>query len=130
VPVRLTVCGEPEALSVTDNAAEKLAAEAGVKVMEMEQVALAARVSPQVLVWAKSLTSFPPRAIPLIFNVALPVFLSMAVWAALVEPVCAVKLSEAGVSETTGAGGAVPVPVRATVCGEPVALSAIERVAA
>lgn len=50
VPVRLTLCGEPEALSATESVAVKLAAEAGVKVMEMEQVALAARVSPQVLV--------------------------------------------------------------------------------
>ena len=32
VPVSDTVCGEPEALSATDNVAEKLVAEAGVKV--------------------------------------------------------------------------------------------------
>ena len=32
VPVRDAVCGEPVALSATDNVAEKLAAEAGVKV--------------------------------------------------------------------------------------------------
>ena len=32
VPVRLAVCGEPVALSATDNVAEKLAAEAGVNV--------------------------------------------------------------------------------------------------
>jgi hypothetical protein len=32
VPVRAAVCGEPVALSATDNVAEKLAAEAGVKV--------------------------------------------------------------------------------------------------
>ena len=32
VPVSATVCGEPEALSATDNVAEKLIAEAGVKV--------------------------------------------------------------------------------------------------
>jgi hypothetical protein len=32
VPVKLEVCGEPEALSATDRVAEKLAAEAGVKV--------------------------------------------------------------------------------------------------
>ena len=33
VPVRAEVCGEPVALSATDNVAEKLVAEAGVKVM-------------------------------------------------------------------------------------------------
>ena len=32
VPVSDTVCGEPEALSATDSVAEKLVAEAGVKV--------------------------------------------------------------------------------------------------
>ena len=32
VPVRLAVCGDPVALSATDNVAEKLAAEAGVNV--------------------------------------------------------------------------------------------------
>jgi hypothetical protein len=33
VPVRVTVCGEPDALSATESAAEKLVAEAGVKLM-------------------------------------------------------------------------------------------------
>ena len=32
VPLKATVCGEPEALSATDSVAEKLDAEAGVKV--------------------------------------------------------------------------------------------------
>ena len=32
VPVRLAVCGDPEALSATESVAEKLATEAGVKV--------------------------------------------------------------------------------------------------
>jgi hypothetical protein len=32
VPVRVAVCGDPAALSATDNVAEKLVAEAGVKV--------------------------------------------------------------------------------------------------
>jgi hypothetical protein len=32
VPVRLEVCGDPDALSATESVAEKLAAEAGVKV--------------------------------------------------------------------------------------------------
>ncbi len=37
-----------------------------------------------------------------------------------------VKVSDVGVSDATGAGAAVPVPERATVCGEPAALSAME----
>ena len=35
-----------------------------------------------------------------------------------------------GESEAAGAVGVVPIPLRATVCGEPVALSAMESVAA
>jgi len=50
VPVSVTVCGEPVALSVTETVAEKLATEAGVKVTEMEQLAPAASVKPQALV--------------------------------------------------------------------------------
>jgi hypothetical protein len=59
----------------------------------------------------------------------LPVFLRVVVWTAVVAPVTAVKLSELGVSETTGALAAIPVPERAAVCGEPAALSVTESVA-
>ena len=38
-------------------------------------------------------------------------------------PVCALKVRDVGASDAAGAGAAVPVPVRATECGEPVALS-------
>jgi hypothetical protein len=60
----------------------------------------------------------------------LPVFLSVAVCAAEVVPVTAEKTSVTGVSEAMGAGSVVPVPLSATVCGEPAALSATESVAA
>jgi hypothetical protein len=50
VPLRVTFCGEPVALSATESVAAKLATEAGVKVTEMEQVAFAASELPQVLV--------------------------------------------------------------------------------
>ena len=50
VPVRVTDCGEPVALSATEREAVKVVADAGVKVIEMEQVALAASELPQVLV--------------------------------------------------------------------------------
>jgi len=58
------------------------------------------------------------------------VFINVVDCAALVVPATAEKVSVAGESETPGAAGAVPVPLNATVCGEPVALSAIESVAA
>jgi len=50
VPLNATVCGDPDALSATERAAEKLAAVAGIKVTEMEHELPAARELPQVLV--------------------------------------------------------------------------------
>jgi len=59
----------------------------------------------------------------------LPLLVSCTVCAALAIPETDVKLRVAGVSDTTGAGAGEPVPSRATVCGEPAALSATERLA-
>ena len=64
-----------------------------------------------------------------IVNVELPVFFSVTTCAALAEPtVVLAKASVAGVSVTVGTAAA-PVPDSATVCGEPVALSATLSVA-
>jgi hypothetical protein len=133
VPVPLnatTVWGEPAALSATESVAAKLAAEAGVKVMDMEQLALAASELPQVLVCAKSVGLVPVIEIPEMVRAAVPVFLSVTVCAVEVEPKTAEKVSDVGEREAAGADAAVPVPLKATVCGEPVALSATESVAA
>jgi hypothetical protein len=67
------------ALSVTDNVAVKVAAEAGVKVTAMEQVAFAASELPQVLVCAKSLGLAPVMEIPEMVSAAVPVFLRVTV---------------------------------------------------
>ena len=131
VPLSATVCGEPLVLSATDSVAEKLVAEAGVKVTEMVQLDPAASDAPQVFIEiAKSLGFAPVIAMLLMVSAALPVFISVAVCAALVDPVLAVKVKGPGVSETTGAGAFVPVPFSVTVCGEPLALSATDSVAA
>ena len=130
VPLSATVCGEPVALSATESVAAKLAAEAGVKVTEMEQVAFAASELPQVLVWAKSVGFVPVIEIPEMVSAAVPVFLSVTVCAVEVEPETAEKVSDVGEREAAGADAVVPVPLRVTVCGEPVALSATESVAA
>jgi hypothetical protein len=129
VPERLVDCGEPEALSATCRAAEKLAADAGVNVTEIVQFDPAASDSPQVLVWAKSVGLLPAMVMPLMVSVALPVFESVAVCAALVVPETAVKVSVAGVSEAIGAGSGVPVPVRVVDCVVGVALSVTVSVA-
>ena len=96
------------------------------------QLASAASDVPQALepvVTAKSVGLVPAMVIPLIFSVALPVFESVAVCAAVVAPETAVKVSVAGVSEATGAGGGVPVPVNVVDCVVGVALSVTVSVA-
>jgi len=123
VPVSVTVCGEPVALSATLSDAEKLVAEAGVKVTEMEHVANAVSVLPQVLAEiAKSDGFVPVMVMPLMFSVALPVLVRMVEIAVAVA--ATVVLGKGIVVTESEAPGAVPVPVSVAVCGEPVALSA------
>jgi hypothetical protein len=129
VPLRLTMCGEPAALSATESVAVKLVADAGLKVTEIVQLALAFKEPAQVLVWLKSVGLAPARVMPLMVSEALPVFLSVTVCAAAVVPVSVVKLSELGVSETTGALAAIPVPLSAAVWVAPAALSVTVSVA-
>ena len=73
VPVRLTVWVAGLALSVIVTAPVRVPAAVGLKVTLSVQLALAARLAPQVLVWEKS-----PLAVMLVMlRVALPVFLSV-----------------------------------------------------
>lgn len=95
----------------------------------MEQLLPAASEEAQLLVCTKSLGLAPAIAMLAIVSAALPVLLSVAVCDALVPPVVTMKLSVAGVSEAMGAGGAVPVPLRETPCGDPATLSLMETVA-
>ena len=98
----------------------------------MEQLAPAASVVPQTLLpvtMAKSVGLVPARVMPLMVSAALPVLLSVAARAAAVAPTVVLGKAAGAVSDATGAATAVPVPVRVAVCGEPVALSATERVA-
>jgi hypothetical protein len=126
-PVSVTVWGDPVASSVTEIVVVKLAAETGVKVAEIVQVLPAASVVPQLVVSAKSDVLAPESVMPEMFRTALPVFDSVVDMAVAVEPTDVFgKLMVVGESEATGAGAGVPVPLRATVCGDPVASSATE----
>src|SRR3984885_9349478 len=98
----------------------------------MEQLASATSVVPQALVpveMVKSPGFVPAIVMPVMLSVALPVLESVAVCAAVVAPETAVKVSVAGVSETTGAGSGVPVPVNVADCVAGVALSVTVSVA-
>ena len=124
----VAVCGEAVALSATLSVAEKLVADAGVKVTEIVHVAEAASVVLQVLAEiAKSDGFVPVIVMPLMFRVAVPVLVKMVEIAVAVEPTTV--LGNGIVVTESEAPGAVPVPVSAAVCGEPVALSATESVA-
>jgi len=132
VPVRVTFCGEPVALSATERLAVSAPATAGLKAIEMVQEAPIASVVPQVLaVWTKEVGSVPVRVMPpevIVSGVVVLVFFRVATWAAVSTPIVVLaKVRVAGVRVTVGAGN--PVPVRVTFCGEPVALSATERLA-
>jgi hypothetical protein len=85
----------------------------------MEQLEPAANEEPQALVpvvMAKSVGFVPAIVMPVIVNVALPVFESVATCAALAMPVVDVKLSEGGVSEATGAVTTTALKLAVTLC--------------
>src|SRR5580658_1560314 len=86
VPLRVTDCGLPAALSVMVTLAVWLPLAAGVKVTLMEQLAPAARELPQVLVWAKAPLLVPVMAMLVMVMATVPVLLNVTVCAALVVP--------------------------------------------
>jgi hypothetical protein len=128
VPVKLTVCGEPVALSAIDRDAVRVPAAAGLNSTETVQVAAAASEVVQVFAEIrKEVGLVPVRVSEVRVRAAVPEFFTVTTCAAVVDPtVVEAKVRVVGVSVTAGAAAA-PVPVRATVCGEPVALSAIDR---
>ena len=77
VPLRVTDCGLPEALSATDNEALAAPLADGVNVTPMAQLAPAATLEPQVLVSAKAELLVPVTVMPVMVNAALPVFESV-----------------------------------------------------
>jgi hypothetical protein len=121
VPMRLTVCGLPLELSVRLTAAARDPLAVGLNVTLIEHLAPAATLDPQPLVCAKSPGLAPVSAMLEMLKAAVPVFVSVTVWAALVEPTA--WPAKARLLGDTLAMGAVPVPLRLTVCGLPLALS-------
>jgi len=73
VPARLTVWVAGQALSVTVKEPVLVPLAVGLKLTRRVQLALAARLEPQVLVWEKS----PLVLMLLMLSIALPVFLSV-----------------------------------------------------
>src|SRR5207249_4739449 len=108
VPVRLTACGLPLALSVTLNDALLVPLAVGVKVTLIVHCAPAATEVPQLLVCPKSPLLAPVMAMLEMFNVAEPMLLRVTACAALVVPTISFgNPSEDGDKRTTGPLAAV-----------------------
>jgi len=109
-PLRATVCGDPLALSVIVIVAVKFPLDAGVNAIENEHEAPAATVAPQLFVSAK-LAAFPPPSTMLVIeSEPVPVLVNVTVWAVLVAPASALKLSDVALRVTAGAGLVVVPP--------------------
>jgi hypothetical protein len=113
VPVRLTVCGLPAAVSVTVRVAVLVNAAVGVNLTLMVQLEPAASVAPHVVVRVKSVLFAPVMVMPVMDSVAVPVSRKVTVCAELVVPMSRV-LNESDAGERLTAG-AVPVPLKLTV---------------
>jgi hypothetical protein len=86
--------------------------------------------SPEALVTEKLAALAPESDMLEIFSVALPGLERVSMSAALVvATVCDGNASVEGVSTACGAKAAIPLPLRVVVCGDPLALSATERIA-
>jgi hypothetical protein len=90
----------------------------------MVQLALGARVWPQVLVWLKSPALLPVIAMLAMFSVAFPLLLMEMVCAGLDDPTSRLLKTRLP-GERVIAGALIPIPVRETICGLPTALSEI-----
>jgi len=100
VPLRETLCGLPDALSVTDSFPVRVPICVGLKLMLIVQLAPAARLEPQVWVWLKS----PVVAMPAMLSVDVPWLVRATDFAALAEPIRSVaKVRPAGDNVAFGA---------------------------
>ena len=123
-------CGEPVALSATEMAALSAPVAPGVKVTVIVQVAPTASDAPQLFACPKLLALAPVTEILVIVSAAVPGFDSVIGSAVAAVPTTVPgNASGLGLSTACGVSAALPVPVKVTVCGEPVALSATESVA-
>jgi hypothetical protein len=120
VPVKLTICGEFDAVSVTERVPVRVPATVGENVTLTVQFAPPFSVAGQLLVWPKS----PLDAIEMVVDTLL-VFFTITGWLALVVPTAWEENVNFAGATTTVTEEAVPVPVRLTVWGEFDAVSVI-----
>jgi len=110
VPERVAVCGLPVALSVRVTEAAKDPLAAGMNVTLTVQLAPAATLPPQLLLCAKSPGFAPVSLMLLMLKAALPVLLSVEVWAELVVPTAWLPKARV-VGDKLAVGCPTPTPV-------------------
>jgi hypothetical protein len=122
VPLSVTMDTPPElALLAMFKLAVKVPAVVAAKLTVVMQLAAAASVVPQVLVWVKLLAFVPVIVIPVMFIPAPPVLLSVTVSGVAVAPADILgNVSAAVLRLATGVGAAVAVPLNATTAMPPV----------
>lgn len=113
VPLRLTLCGLPDALSETVSAAARLPVAPGVKLTLKLQLAPAATELPHVFVSAKSPALAPLTVTLVTLRAALPLLVSVTLFAELVIPTAWFPNDRLAGERFTA--DAVPVPLRLTV---------------
>ena len=125
VPVKATLCGLPDALSVIRSEALREPVAVGLNVTLIVQLAPAARLEPQLFVCEKFEEFVPANAMLLIVSAPVPVLVNVTGLAALVVfTIWFPNASDVGDRLTTGTR-VTPVPVNAMLCGLPLALSVI-----
>jgi hypothetical protein len=135
VPLSATVCGLPVALSAMLSVATNSPVDVGVNVTPIVQLALAAKVPVGLhalvpLASAKLLLLVPVIEKLVKVTGPVPVLVTVTFCAGLVEFIgCEANVRLLGATVTVAVACLAPVPVKATVCGLPVTLSATFRVA-
>jgi hypothetical protein len=127
VPVNVAVCGEPVALSATATEALRAPLAVGLNTTLIAHEEDAA-TDVQLFVCEKSPAFAPVIVTPLTVNAAVVLELETVMVCAVLEAptVCEANVSAVGDSVAVGVPAAAPVPFNVTVCGDPVALSAID----
>ena len=122
MPLKLTVCGLPLALSVSVRLPERLPVAVGVNVTLIRQLPLAATGAVVLQVVPLAATAKSPAAAMLVkLRDTVPLLVTVTALAALVVPTCSLPKLTLVVLRLMP--GAVPVPLKLTVCGLPLALS-------
>jgi len=127
VPVSAIICGDPTALSVIATAPASAPPVTGSKFPLIVQLAPAATLVPQVFVKTNEVAFAPVTAIWVIVSADCPLLVNVTDCDAVAVPT-GEEPNDRLVAERVAVGPS-PVPLRATVCGEPPALSVMVIVA-